>query len=75
MAKGVQRSHKLVINGTVLDERLDDAPDDGSFGEFTAEFDPSLLKEGTNHFELIAKPSDVDIDDFEFVNVRIHLEP
>jgi hypothetical protein len=75
LAKGVQRSHKIVINSTVLSERLDDAPDDGSFGEFTAPFDPSLLKEGTNLLEIIARPSSTDIDDFEFVNVQIHLAP
>jgi len=75
LAKGVQRSHKIRINGTVLEERLDDAPSDGSFGEFVASFDPSLLAAGTNTFEIIAKPSRTDIDDFEFVNVRIWLQP
>ena len=75
LAKGVQRGHKIRINGIVLDERLDDAPDDGSFGEFSAEFDPDILRAGTNTIEIIAKPSSSDIDDFEFVNVQIHLLP
>ena len=71
LAKGVQRRHTLRINGTALKEKLDNAPGDGSFGEFVTSFDPELLQEGENRFELIAQPSDVDIDDFEFVNVRI----
>ncbi|MGB2986695.1 MAG: carboxypeptidase regulatory-like domain-containing protein [Phycisphaerae bacterium] len=75
LAKGVQRRHKIRINGTVLDDRLDDSPDDGSFGEFSAPFDPLLLRPGTNTLEIIARPSSSDIDDFEFVNVQIHLSP
>jgi hypothetical protein len=75
LAKGVQRAHKIRINGTVLDQRLDDAPEDGSFGEFSARFDLGILREGTNTFEIIAKPSTSDIDDFEFVNVQIHFLP
>ncbi len=75
LAKGVQRRHRIRINGEVLDTRLDDAPEDGGFGEFTAPFDASLLREGTNTFEIIAAPSSSDIDDFEFVNVRIRLSP
>jgi hypothetical protein len=73
LAKGVQRRHTIRINGNRLEERLDNAPSDGSFGEFTAEFDPEWLRDGVNRFELIAQPSEVDIDDFEFVNVRIHI--
>ncbi len=73
LAKGVQRSHRIVINGETLDDRLDDAPSDGSFGEFVAWFDVSILREGENTLEIIAKPSRSDIDDFEFVNVRVRL--
>jgi hypothetical protein len=73
LAKGVQRSHRIVINGETLDDRLDDAPSDGSFGEFVASFDISILREGENTLEVIAKPSSSDIDDFEFVNVRVRL--
>ena len=75
MVKGVQRAHSLFINGTLLDTKLDDAPDDGSFGEFRARFDLQLLRPGTNTVDLVAKPSSSDIDDFEFVNVQIHLLP
>jgi len=73
LAKGVQRSHRIVINGETLNDRLDDAPSDGSFGEFVAWFDVSILREGENTLEIIAKPSRSDIDDFEFVNVRVRL--
>ena len=75
LAKGVQRNHKLRINGTTLDDELDYAPRDGSFGEFVADVDARLLREGANTFEVIAKPSSSDIDDFEFVNVQILLTP
>lgn len=75
LAKGVQRSHKIQINGRTLDRRLDEAPEDGSFGEFVAEFDARYLRAGRNRFGIIAKPSSSDIDDFEFVNVRIRLSP
>ncbi len=75
LAKGVQRNHRVVINGTTLKERLNQAPDDGSFGEFVAPFDARLLQPGTNELRIIAAPSDSDIDDFEFVNVQVRLSP
>ena len=75
LAKGVQRSHRIRINGVLLDQRLDSAPDDGSFGEFVTRFDPEILVVGKNEFEIIAKPSNSDIDDFEFVNIQIRLIP
>ena len=72
-AAGYKPLHRIVINGETLDDRLDDAPSDGSFGEFVAWFDVSILRDGQNTLEIIAKPSSVDIDDFEFVNVRVRL--
>ena len=75
LAKGVQRRHRIVINSQVLDQRLDEAPRDGSFGEFIASFNPSMLQAGTNTIEVIAAPSSSDVDDFEFVNICIHLLP
>ena len=74
-AKGVQRRHRIYINGTQLDQRLDEAPDDGGFGEFVARFDAALLRPGTNTLMIEAAPSSSDIDDFEFVNVQIRLLP
>jgi hypothetical protein len=73
LAKGVQRRHRIVINGTTLDQRLEEAPEDGSFGEFVAPLSPEFLTAGTNRLEIIAAPSSSDIDDFEFVNIRIRL--
>jgi hypothetical protein len=75
MAKGVQRRHKIFVNDKLLDRRLDKAPEDGSFGEFVAPFDPSWLTAGANTLRVDALPSDDDIDDFEFVNIRIYLVP
>ena len=75
MAKGVQRRHKIFVNDKLLDRRLDKAPEDGSFGEFIAPFELSLLTPGANTLRVEALPSDDDIDDFEFVNIRIYLIP
>lgn len=74
LVKGVQRRHGLVINGTLLEKRLSKAPRDGGFGEFIAPIDPALLRIGENTFRILcAPPVDSDYDDFEFVNVQIHL--
>lgn len=75
MAKGVQRNHRIVINDTTLARRLNKAPEDGSFGEFRAPFDPTILVPGVNTLQIIAAPSPDDIDDFEFVNVQVRLAP
>lgn len=34
-----------------------------------------LLQPGANTLQIIAAPSDSDIDDFEFVNVQVRLSP
>ncbi len=73
LAKGVQRPHPIRINGHLLDRALDEAPRDGSFGEFVVRFDPAYLQAGANVFHLHATARGSDIDDFEFVNVRIRL--
>lgn len=75
LAKGVQTRHRLLINGQSLPARLDAAPDDGSFGEFDTRFSRELLTEGENSFEIHAGSIGNDVDDFEFVNVQIHLKP
>lgn len=75
LAKGAQRNHRVVINGTTLKKRLNHVPEDGSFGEFVAPFDAGLLQPGKNTLQIIAAPSDSDIDDFEFVNVQVRLSP
>ncbi|MFQ5491273.1 MAG: carboxypeptidase regulatory-like domain-containing protein, partial [Phycisphaerae bacterium] len=73
LAKGVQTGHRLVINKRVLRKRLDRAPRDGSFGVFAAPFSASLLRPGTNTFQIRASSLGDDVDDFEFVNIRIRL--
>ncbi len=73
LAKGVQCPHVLRINGHLVSRRLRSSPADGSFGEFRAEFDPAWLRTGVNRFKLTAKECRGDLDDFEFVNVRIQL--
>jgi len=75
LAKGVQRNHRVVVNGATLKRRLNHAPEDGGFGEFVAPFDAGLLQPGKNTLQIIAAPSDSDIDDFEFVNVQVRLSP
>lgn len=75
MAKGVQRNHRIVINDETLQRQLNKAPEDGSFGDFKAPFDPNILKAGVNTLQVIAAPSTDDIDDFEFVNVQVRLAP
>ena len=72
LSKGAQLSNPIFINGTILPEFLRGSPSDGSFGEFTFEFDIGLLEEGNNTLKIESGYSD-DYDDFEFVNVQIHL--
>ncbi len=75
LVKGVQRRHRIYINNHQLSRRLDESPEDGSFGEFIAPFDPSILNDGANLLRIVAAPSSSDIDDFEFVNIRVYLIP
>ena len=75
LAKGVQMSHPIYINGVRLRHRMSRSPRDGRFGEFVAPFDPRLLRVGMNTVEIRAKSRAGDIDDFEFVNVRLRLVP
>jgi len=74
LAKGVQCPHRLWINNVLIDERLSESPADGSFGEFTAGFDVNLLRPGTNTLQIEAVRCRGDLDDFEFVNVRIIIQ-
>lgn len=75
MVKGVQRRHKIYVNNRLLETRLDEAPEDGSFGEFVVPILPELLVAGSNSLRIAALPSDDDVDDFEFVNIRVYLIP
>ncbi len=73
MVKGAQVSNEIRINGNRLERFLDTAPRDGSFGEFLAEFPGDWLHEGANTLR-IRSVRGGDLDDFEFVNVRILLK-
>ena len=73
LSKGAQLSNPIFINDRILPEFLRGSPSDGSFGEFTFEFDIGMLEEGSNTLKIESGYSD-DYDDFEFVNVQIHLE-
>ncbi len=73
LAKGVQCPHKIRINDMLIDARLEDSPDDGSFAQFAARFDISLLQEGENTIEMIAVSCTGDLGDHEFVNLQIRL--
>ncbi|HPF40055.1 MAG TPA: hypothetical protein P5081_04380 [Phycisphaerae bacterium] len=75
MVKGVQCPHQVRINNRLITKRLADAPGDGSFGEYRAAFDAGWLLEGENQFKIRARSCGGDLDDFEFVNVRIRLRP
>ncbi|MCH7705161.1 MAG: carboxypeptidase regulatory-like domain-containing protein [Planctomycetes bacterium] len=73
LTKGVQCPHEIRINGTEIDATLDRSPRDGSFGEYTGSFDANLLHPGTNTIEFRAISCTGDLDDFEFINIRIGL--
>jgi len=73
LAKGVQCPHRIYVNDQLLDQRLDESPADGSFGEFSVSFGPDLLIEGINVLEIHAVRCRGDLDDFEFVNVQLRL--
>ena len=73
MTKGVQCPHAIQINGHTIDAALSKSPRDGSFGEFSAGFDPDLLRAGDNSIEITTVDCAGDLDDYEFVNLQIHL--
>ena len=75
LVKGVQMRHRLLLNGRNLGTALDWSPSDGSFGMFIVEFDPALLRAGTNTFSIHASSRGNDVDDLEFVNLQINLVP
>jgi len=73
LVKGVQLEHRIRINGRTIVRRLSSAPRDGSFGPFAARFDPAWLQPGPNVIEILASSLGTDVDDFEFVNVKIRV--
>jgi hypothetical protein len=75
LAKGVQCPHPVRLNREIIDARLPNSPQDGSFGGVVLEFDASYLVDGQNLLEIYSMNCTGDIDDFEFVNVQLHLAP
>ena len=73
LAKGAQCRNRVRINGTRLRRPLTNSPRDGSFGELVIPLDPSLLQLGRNVIRIEATTCGSDLDDFEFVNIRILL--
>lgn len=73
LVKGVQCPLHLLVNGHSLQHDFVESPADGSFGAFEIPFDPQLLREGDNVFEIRGVSCHGDLDDFEFVNPQIRL--
>ncbi len=75
LAKGAQAPNPVRINGHRLARRLTDSPRDGSFGEWTGRIERAWLIEGENTLEIRSVRGEADLDDFEFVNIRLFLQP
>jgi len=76
MTKGVQCPHPVRVNGELVARGLKGSPADGVFGDQRLRFGASMLQVGVNHIEIEAIDCGVgDIDDFEFVNLRVRLRP
>ncbi len=76
LARGTERDNKIRINGHTLRKPLNHAPRDGRFGLFEATFPMSWLNQGSNDLLIQSSWADsahTDLDDFEFVNIQIHL--
>ncbi|MCB9840156.1 MAG: PD40 domain-containing protein [Phycisphaeraceae bacterium] len=75
LAKGAQADNPIRINGRMVAGRIVDTPRDGSFGEMVFPFPTDWLREGANTIEIRSVRGSNDLDDFEFVNVRVRLRP
>ncbi len=73
LAKGVQCPPRIWINGQLIGTNLPESPTDGSFGPTHLPIDPRWLKAGENLVQIAASDCYGDLDDFEFVNLQIHL--
>jgi hypothetical protein len=74
LARGTERNNEIRINGMLIDEPLNHAPRDGSYGAFSASFPADWLHAGPNEISITsAYNTPSDLDDFEFVNIRIDL--
>lgn len=75
LAKGIQCPPDIRINRTMVSNSKRLSAEDGSFGPFEIRFDTALLRQGNNSIEVRSTQCTADLDDFEFVNVQIRLEP
>jgi len=73
LVKGAQARNRIRINGNLLRQRMNESPSDGSYGEFAAPVPIEWLRQGANEISIEAVNDTGDIDDFEFINVRIEL--
>ncbi len=73
LAKGAQAPNPVRINGHRLSRYLTDSPRDGSFGAWQAPVRREWLVEGENTLEIRSVRGESDLDDFEFVNIRLLL--
>ncbi|MEM9065635.1 MAG: hypothetical protein AAGB51_09125 [Planctomycetota bacterium] len=75
LLKGAQTENPIWINGRRLDDTLTDSPESGRYEEWSADVPSAWLRPGRNTLRIrsVNAPG-TDIDDFEFVNVRIEIE-
>ncbi len=76
LVRGTERDNRIRINGHTLPTPLNDSPRDGRFGAFVTTFPLSWLNQGANTLTIEsawANSAHSDLDDFEFVNIQIHL--
>jgi hypothetical protein len=73
LAKGVQCPHPIYFNGHLLERPLASSPEDGSFGAFEVNIDPAYILPGENLLQIEGTSCRGDEDDFELVNIRLHL--
>jgi WD40-like Beta Propeller Repeat len=76
LVRGTERDNRIRINGHTVPTPLNDSPRDGRFGTFVTTFPLSWLNEGSNTLIIESAWADSahsDLDDFEFVNIQIHL--
>ena len=72
VAKGLQDSNPLIINGNTI-TYLDDSPSDGSFAKVTVNVPANILRSGSNTVRIESDVYFGDYDDFEFANIILEL--
>ncbi|MEO1535931.1 MAG: hypothetical protein AAFS11_10300, partial [Planctomycetota bacterium] len=72
--KGKERSAPVFINGEHIGN-IERSNSDGSFGLQLIAFPASLLERGENTLTILSRRRTGDIDDFEFVDVRVVIQP